>query len=277
MSELESSVIIDNPHPDRPQEDIAAISELITGGDTESEPQDAPKAPESDDQQPEMAEQGEIDTAPQEDADELEAPQVDYDLVVPMPDGMESMTVGQLKDHYRETQDLQQEREDWEAQQSEQQLQLMATRNKLVTLAESLQNVPPEIIQQVEQLQQFDAQRESALLLQVFPEWANAEKKAAARDEHLATIREYGYSDIDYAQIQDHRLIKLLHDLTQLRKREAAGKAKREELKAQLPKGQKPVQRKQTPAQERAALINRAKRGSESDKIAAISSLITGD
>ena len=277
--ELETSYQTDDISPDRPQNDIAAISELITGGDpSESEHQQDAEAPQDDDQLQETAEQGETEQAPQEEAAEVtEAPQIDYDAEIPMPDGLEAQTIGQLKDHYRDHQDLQQERNDWEAQQSEQQLELMATRRQLVELADMLQDVKPEVIDHVQQMQQRDDAQEAELLLKTFPAWADADKKAAARAEQLDTFKQYGFTEWEYSSIQDHRVIKALHDLSQYRKREAAGKAKRDELKAVIPKGQKPQNRKPSPAQARAAKIQRAKRGTENDKLDAISSLIKGD
>lgn len=278
MSELENSVIVDDPHPSAPQPDIAAISELISGGDAgTSEPQQDAEAPPEDEQQQETAEQPEQEFEPQDEAEQPEeAQQVDYDQVIPMPDGLEAQTIGQLKDHYRATQDLQQERDDWESEQGKQQLELMATRRQLVELADLLRDVKPEVIDHVQKMQARDQEQEAELLLKTFPAWADADKKAAARAEQLATFKEYGFSEWEYSSIADHRVIKALHDLTQYRKREAAGQAKRDELKSELPKGQKPVQRKQSEAQKRAALIDRAKSGSQSDKISAISSLIRG-
>jgi hypothetical protein len=274
--ELETSFIVDDPHPETPQQDIAAVSELITGGDAgESEQQQEAGAPQEAEQPPEMAEAGEEIVELDEAEQPTEAPQIDYDLEVPMPDGLEAQTIGQLKDHFRDHQDLQQERSDWEAQQSEQQLELMATRRQLVELADMLQDVKPEVIDHVQQMIKRDDQQEAELLLKTFPAWADADKKAAARAEQLDTFKQYGFTEWEYSSITDHRVIKALHDLSQFRKREAAGKAKREELKAVIPKGQKPQTRKQTPAQERAAKIARAKRGTETDKLAAISSMIS--
>lgn len=277
--ELETSFVAEDLPPEKPQNDIEAISELITGGDPgESEPQQDADAQQIDEQQnpgePEdVGQEGPEDTA----ADDTEAQQIDYDLEVPMPDGLEAQTIGQLKDHYREHQDLEQERVEWETHQSEQQLELMAARRQLVELAEMLQDVKPEVIDHVQQLQQRKSEQEAELLLQTFPAWADADKKAAARQEQLDTFKQYGFSEWEYSSIQDHRVIKALHDLAQYRKREAAGKAKKEQLKAAIPKGQKPPVRKQTSAQQRAALIQRAKRGTETDKVAAISSLISGE
>jgi len=274
--ELETSFIVDDSKPQKPQSDIAAISELITGGDPDkSEPQQDAEAPQDAGQLPETDE-AEQETAELDEAEQpIEAPQIDYDLEVPMPGGLEAQTIGQLKDHYQAHQDLQQERDDWETQQSEQQLELMATRRQLVELADMLKDVKPEVIDHVQQMQNRRDEQEAELLLKTFPAWSDPDKKSAARAEQLDTFKKYGFSEWEYSSIQDHRVIKALHDLAQFRKREAAGKAKREQLKVELPKGQKPVSRKQTPAQERIAKVQRAKRGSETEKISAIASLIS--
>lgn len=279
--ELETSYSVDQPPPEPPQSDIAAISELLSAGDSpEPEQQDAPEAPQGDDQQQETAEQGEQELAPQDDADEAsEAQQVDYDQVITIDLGTggdtKQVTVGELKDFYQGHDELQTERDTWEVQQGEQQLQLMAARRQLVALADMLKDVKPEVMDHVQGMMQRKDEQEAMLLLQTFPAWSDPDKKAAARAEQLATAKEYGFSEWEYSGVNDHRLIKVLHDLAQYRKREAAGKAKREQIKAEKPpKAQKPVQRKQTPAQERAAMVQRAKRGTNEQKISAISSLI---
>lgn len=273
--ELETSYIAEDRPPEKPQDDIAAISELITGGDPEESEQQQDAAPEQEAQQ--LPETAEAEDTPQDEAAEPTEPgQVDYDLEVPMPDGMENMTVGQLKDHYRDHQDLETELADWEAHQNEQQLELMAARRQLVELADMLKDVKPEVIDHVQQMIQRDGEQEAELLLKTFPKWADPDVKAAARAEQLATFKDYGFSEWEYSSIEDHRVIKALHDLTQFRKREAAGKAKREELKSTPPKGQKPPTRKQSAAQQRAAMIQRAKRGTSDEKTAAISTLLNG-
>ena len=278
--ELETSYIPEDVPPQKPLDDIAAISELITGGDPDEseQPQDAETEQEAQ-QLPETADaEYPQDTGASEQdqaAEPTEPQQIDYDQEIPMPDGMENMTVGQLKDHFRDHQDLQQERAEWESQQSEQQLELMAARRQLVELANMLQDVKPEVVDHVQQMMERDDEHEAEMLLKTFPAWADPDKKSAARAEQVETFKQYGFTEWEYSSITDHRVIKALHDLTQFRKREAAGKAKREELRSTPPKGQKPPTRKQTPAQQRAATIQRAKRGSETDKISAISSLIS--
>ena len=270
--ELETSYQTDDVAPEKPQDQIAAISELITGGDTDES--DAQEAEQEVEQLPETAEAEEL-IEPEEAEQPTEPSQIDYDQEVPMPDGMENMTVGQLKDHFRDHQDLQQERSDWETYQNEQQLELMATRRQLVELADMLQDVKPEVVDHVQQMMQRNDEQEAELLLKTFPAWADADKKAAARADQLETMKRYGFSEWEYSSIKDHRFIVALERLTRLEAREAAGKAKREQLKAEVPKGQKPTTRKQSPAQERAHLIQRAKRGTSDEKTAAISSLIS--
>ncbi len=268
---LETGVIVDQAHPDQPPNDLAAISELISGGDAEQpEPQEAAEPTVSSDE-PERAEP---ETGIE--VEEVEPEQIDYERLVPMPDGQEPVSIGQLKDFYREHGDLQQERDDWETARSKQQGELMATRQQLLELADMMQDVKPEVVEYLQQINQQQQQREAALLLQVFPEWSDPEKKAQARTKHLETVKEYGFNEIEYSQISDHRIIRLLQDLTRYRAREAAGKARAEQIKTELPKGQKSVPRRQTDAQRRRAMVERAKAGSEQDKLSAISTLIRG-
>ncbi len=273
MPELETSYTVDQDHPDAATEEIAAISDLITGEATKEPEQQEAQQPEPDQPDVEAHDISEPDSEPEPEPPEPQ--QVDYDQVIPMPDGLEAMTVGQLKDHYRENQNLQMERDDWESARSQQQSELMAARQQLTQLADMLKDVKPEVVEYVQNMQQLDGQREAELLLQVYPEWADADKKAAARATHLDTVKFYGFDEWEYSAIQDHRIIRLLQDLSRYRQREAAGQAKREQIKADLPKGQKTIPRKQTDAQKRAALIQRAKRGDENAKISAISSLIS--
>lgn len=282
--ELETSYQVDHQRPAAADEDIAAISELINAGGDTSRPeprqeaetaQPDPDPVETPDAQA-QPDQGDEPAQEQDEADaDAEQVAIDYDQVIPMPDGMDPMTIGQLKDLARDHREIEQERDTWESTQAEQQRELMATRHQLVELANLMGDIKPEVVQYVQQMQATDQQREAELLLQTFPDWADGEKKAAARSQHLDTVKQYGFSEWEYSSISDHRIIKLLHDLSRYRQREAAGKAKREQLQKELPRGQKPQPRKRTDAQERAAMVQRAKAADSQTKMATIAKLIS--
>lgn len=274
MSELE--VIpeqITELQPDGP-DDLSAISALIAGDSPE--PEQAEEAVGTADlPEPDPVE---LETdSPEPDEDEpAPTAQVDYEQVVPMPDGGESLTVGQLKDHYQATIDHNQERDTWEQHRMEQDNQLLVARATLNELAGLMGNVDPRALEFVQKQQQANQASEAQKLLQVFPEWADPAVKKAATPALVETMKEYGYTEVEFAHINDHRQIKALSDLSRLRAKEKAGALKREQIKSELPKGQKSVARKQTAAQVRRDKIKRAQNGTEQDKLAAIGHLISG-
>ncbi|MGI9308549.1 MAG: hypothetical protein ACR2P6_04755 [Gammaproteobacteria bacterium] len=278
--ELETSYQVIEDRPDTASEEIAAITDLISAGDSNEPEPEQEAQPDEATAPPEMAEPDSSspdEPLPEQDeAPEPEPGAIDYDMEVPMPDGAESVTIGQLKDHYQQHGELQQERDSWEDQRSQQQGELMATRQQLLDLANLMGDIKPEVVEHIQGMQAQEQEQQAALLLQVFPEWTDADKKAGARTRHLSTVKEYGFSEFEYGSINDHRIIRLLHDLTRYRERAQAGEARREQIKAELPKGQKTQSRKQTPAQQKAAMVKRAIGGTEQDKMAAISSLIKG-
>ena len=271
MSELETvPETITELQPDGPS-DLGAITALIAGDSPEPEQVEAADDAAAPD--PEL----ELETEPpEEDEAPPEPVKVDYDQVVAMPDGLEAQTIGQLKDHYQATIDHNQAVEAWEAHRMEQDNQLLVARQALNEFANLIGDVKPEVMAHVQQQRQASQVSEAAALLKVFPEWADPEVKKAATPALLETMQSLGYSEAEFAQIGDHRLIKGLSDLTRLRKAEKAGIERRENIKAVIPKGQKGTQRKQTASQAQRDKLQRARNGTESEKLAAIGSLITG-
>ena len=193
-----------------------------------------------------------------------------------MPDGGESQTIGQLKDHYQATVDHNQAVEAWEAHRMRQDNELLVARQALNEFANLIGDVKPEVMEHVQRQRQANQVSEAAALLKVFPEWADPAVKKAATPDLLQTMKSLGYSEAEFAQIGDHRLIKGLSDLTRLLKAERAGIERRENIKADIPKGQKGTQRKQSASQAQRERVKQARSGTESEKLAAIGSLITG-
>ena len=273
MAELEAvpdSITQDAPEP---AGELAEISALIAGDSPE------PEQVVSDDVAAAEPEPAELETEPPDpDIDDAAAEPlaVDYDQIVPMPDGAEPLTIGALKDHYQATVDHNQERETWEQHRMEQDNQQLVARATLNELAGLLGDVNPQALEFVQRQQQTNQAAEAQKLLQVFPEWADPDVKKAATPALVETMKAYGYSEQEFAFISDHRQIKALSDLARLRKAEQAGAAKRENIKAELPKSQKSVTRKQTAAQAQRDKIKRAQNGTEADKLSAIGSLIDG-
>jgi hypothetical protein len=219
------------------------------------------------------------DEPPGEDAEELPTEQadpiaavIDYDQVIPVKAGEEAeeLTIGQLKDHYQDNRQFHQEREAWEDGRMRQDNEMIVARQEITNLVELLGDVKPEALAHLRKGQNARNAQQAELLLLDFPEWKDPATKARDRGPMLETIREYGYTEMEFGGIQDHRMIKALSDLTKLKARVKAAEA----AKTAVPVGQRSTQRKPTPAQEERIAIKRAQTGTEPEKMAAIGALI---
>lgn len=280
MSELENSAADDLPPVDvpGPETELGKISELLArDGPEPIQPTDA-----DDDElpadaiDPDQVETPEPEPEPAAADDEPEPAKIDYDQEVPMPDGAESVTIGQLKDHYQGKVDFESERETWTQHRTDQEAKHIIARQGLMELAHLVGDVNPAVLQYVQNQQQVTRQAEAAALLEVFPEWSDPEVKRAAAPKLKAVAEKLGFSEAEFAHIADHRQIRALHMLEGFLSKQAAAAEAKEKLKAELPKAQKTSRRKVSDAQRKAQQLERAKTGSANEKNAAISTLIRG-
>lgn len=258
-----------NPQPDTPE--LGAIAELLNPLAEKPTADSAPAVP---DEPPPDADAEKLETAP--DDDESQKPEIDYDQEISINVGSEAekLTIGQLKDHYQNSREFQQERDTWEGVRMDQQNENLVARQQVVEIAAMLGDVNPELITRLNNQRAATARQQSELLLQTFPEWADTEVKARDRVGLLETWKVLGFSDTEFGTLlTDHRFVKGLSDLTKFRAREAKARAA---TQVKVPTGQKPVQRKPTKAQAERNAIKRAKVGSQSDQNAAIGALIDG-
>ncbi len=247
---------------------LTELSELIRGEqpqiDTELQDAGVPDEPPPEGEQPPP------------DADKPEPPSIDYDLVIPISasdgegEGGESQTISQLKDHYQATKSLESDREAWEETRRGQENEQMVARQQLNTLAVMLGEVKPELLKAAQEHQALNAEHEARMLLQVKPEWATPAVKKQATDDMLVTALDYGFTEQQFMGIDDHKIIKLLHDYTVLLNKGKAGR-KKLEAAANPPKAQKPasVPIKPTPADQ-----STKRTGGRAHELAAIGALI---
>jgi len=270
MSDLE--IVPEQLTPETPdhENDLAAISSLIAGDSAEPEHDasgEAKQVAELPEPEPEMETP---DDEPPADA----KPEVDYDQIVPLPDGLEPVTLGALKDHYTATRDFDEQRDKWEAHQMVQRNQHIAAKRELEQLAAMMGGIKPEALQFVRSQRKLNRDQELTKLVEAIPEWTDPAVKKQAGAELVPMLKEYGIDEAEFAHIDNHRYLVILHDLNRLRKKEAAALAKAEKLALAVPKGQKTVTRKISKSQEQRNKIARAKSGNEQDKLAAIGALI---
>lgn len=147
---------------------------------------------------------------------ELE-PKAIYDLAVPLEAGQEPVTVAQLKDHYKETRDFDQRRDDFEDWHTEAQNTVITARQQIDDVLQRLTSViPPETLARAFADMQHDS--EAALekargqLNEWFPEWADVQVKVRDRERLQEVLASYGFNKFEVGAVRDARLIKFAMD-----------------------------------------------------------------
>ena len=217
---------------------------------------------------PKPPEQGEQVTPPGGDpqgaGEQAETPkpsQIDYETPVPMPNG-EPVTIGALKDAYQ-----QQEKRLLDVQKRES--ELLARHTELQEFASYVENLPPELVESVKAQQERHLREQHDLMLEALPEWRDADKLKAGRDRIVAMAQEYGIAEL-IKGVSDHRVVKFLNDVAELRELVAKGREKLATKAPEKPAGKAP---ETSGTAELERLKARAKAGDEQAQVAYIDKL----
>jgi len=147
-----------------------------------------------------------------------------YALEVPYGDNGETMSLGDIKDVYKElAPNIERLREvdRLEVQHRVERSNLIRDLDNLVKLLPP-QALKPEYIVAVQQQAKIMAQAEMGKLVQIFPEWQNPLQYEVAVTDMVGVANNYGLTPDEVGNIIDHRWIQALYDLAQYRKRESA-------------------------------------------------------
>jgi len=201
------------------------------------------------------------------------SPEQLYKLKVAMPEGVEPMTLGELKDLAQRAGDLEGKEQSLTAAKIEQERELMRAQDELrALLAQVGPSLPPEMVEQHRAKYDAHLAGERQRLLEAIPEWASPEAYQAGRQEIVSSLEAYGFSEAELSNVYDHRLVKLLHDFTRMEKALKTANAEAKKVRT-MQKAQKPSGPSKGSSQV-AAKLNAAKSGSWDQKVAAAQQLI---
>lgn len=145
-------------------------------------------------------------------AEKLQAdPATIYALEVPLADG-ETVTLGQLKDVYRNAEKLTKEREALTEDRSRYDVERRQSQQELDELLRVLPRhaITPELIALAQSnLKQTQATEREALLAAV-PEWKDPLRMTADQGVMEQYVAAYGFTKHDLAGVTDHRLLRLV-------------------------------------------------------------------
>lgn len=198
------------------------------GGDLEGEQGEAGKGKDAGELELDLAdEDGAIDADKLADALGVERKDL-YNLKVGIGNG-ESATLGELKDAFKQTKQIQLERDEWDTHREDAHAELIEAQRHIV---ETLALIPPEKIPPA--LRQLQAnqrasyiQKERTLLYNAMPEWRDPAARMRDQEAIGVLVGRYGISSAELGATVDHRHWRILKDFQVLKSAAESARAKR--------------------------------------------------
>lgn len=185
-----------------------------------------------------------------------------YTHTVPMGDGREPVTIGDLKDQALEFQRREDLNESLDQRQTDFENEMLRARQEFAALVDLLPNgIPQALLAEAKRQHVTSQDEELRQLLAVKPEWRNPEVYQRAQLDILDAIAPYGMGRADLTRVLDHRMGKLLHDFANMSKRVAAANARMKELRDDDPAPAKTRKPKSTSRPEPVVRTPRTARG----------------
>lgn len=175
-------------------------------------------------------------------------PEQVYAIKVPMPDGAEPLSLGDLKDRVGELVGFEARELEFDVRRRESEGELLRAQNEMRELLALIpkEHIKPEMVEKVRKKHEATQTRERQLTLQHIPAWRNEETRTADIEGMVGVLSNYGFEESFIATVVDHRAIKLLRDFYLMDKRIKAALGK---VTIPLKKGKAPSQKTQKPAQ----------------------------
>lgn len=196
-----------------------------------------------------------------------------YDVAIPMGGNSDSVKLGELKNAFVKFTAMKKGQADFEENKTRSENEMMTTRRQLeqvVTLAINTGQMTPELLTQLDTIENARIVKERSALMSAIPTWSEPSVRASDFDDMVAELMPYGFSRVDIENVSDHRLVKYVHDNTKRNKLISSARAK---TKAQHNTGKSApaFKKKQSDLQQR---ISRGKAGNNSEKTTAITALL---
>lgn len=197
-----------------------------------------------------------------------------YNLQIGLPDDDTPHTLGELKDTFADRESISVERLQWGEEKSQQEAELLRSRNELTELLTLLppSAIKPEVLNKIREKHQASLARERELTMDVIKPWQNEtvrEADLAGMSEHLTRA---GFPKDYLKNVSDHKTMRYIRDnyLREKRINDALAKVGKKS-----PPAQQRATSTQTP---RGGKMNDAKRGGRIDPaVQQISQLLRGN
>jgi hypothetical protein len=167
-------------------------------------------------------------------------PEEVYAIKVPMPNGAESLTIGDMKDRVGELVELETREAQFDQRRIKSEGEVLRAQTELRELISMIpkENIPAGIVDKIRKRHESTVSRERELTLEHIPQWQD-EKTCAAEIKGInELLSNYGFDETFIASVVDHRALKFIRDMYLMDKR----------IKAALAKVETPTKRGKLPS-----------------------------
>lgn len=142
-------------------------------------------------------------------------PEQVYNVKIPLADGAEPLTIGQLKDRVGELVDLETRELQFEQRRMRTEGELLRSQAEIRELLAMVpkQHISPEIVNKIRQRHETNMATERRLTLEHIPEWRDEKRAGEDLQGMIGLLGEYGFDETFIASVHDHRAIKFIRDM----------------------------------------------------------------
>lgn len=142
-------------------------------------------------------------------------------IKVPMRNGAEALTIGELKDKISDLTDLELRQVQFDERRIKQEGELIKSQTELRGLLEVLPKdaIKPEVLQKLRERQAETTRQQRQLTLEHIPEWRDEKKRTAEIEGIVEMLSDYGFDESFLQSVVDHRAMKFIRDNFLIRSR----------------------------------------------------------
>lgn len=166
-------------------------------------------------------------------------PEQVYNVKVPLSDGAEPLTIGQLKDRVAELVDLETRETQFETRRVKSEGEMLRAQAEMRDLLAMLpkEQIRPEMVEKIRKRHDENMRIERQRTMEVIPEWQDEKRRVEDIQGMVDLMKDYGFDEGFLGTVADHRALKFIRDMYLRDKRIKAALAK---VTTPNTKGQRP-------------------------------------
>jgi hypothetical protein len=200
-----------------------------------------------------------------------------YAIKVPMPNGAEPLTIGQMKDRVGELVELETREAQFDQRRIKSEGELLRAQAEMRDLMALIprEQLSPAAVEKVRKSHEATMKRERAATLDIIPEWQDEKRRTEDLQGMVELLGDYGFDEAFITTVVDHRAMKMIRDFWRQNTRIKAALAK---VTTPVGKGKRPSGKAgKGPAKPNNQSHQRAAKGSADQRTRIMNLLDSGD